>query len=158
MTDDRAHNQGDVVCLDTSVLIPFLVPEGSRPLREQIRTLVDGIPLRGRLIEPAWAWAEIGTVLRKKVRQGILLSSEADRAWAEFVQMRIEYVDMPDLRSRTWQIADRYALLTLYDAAFLACAEVAGAGAPTEFWTLDQQLLRSLGPARPAYVRELVEG
>ena len=51
---------------------------------------------------------------------------------------------------KTWAIAEQFSLATLYDAAFLAVAELEEA----EFWTADQSLLNTLTP-RPAYVKKL---
>lgn len=55
-------------CIDTSLWVPYLVPE---PLQPQARALI--IPwLSGGelLVAPAFTWAEVGSVLRKKVRLG----------------------------------------------------------------------------------------
>jgi hypothetical protein len=54
-------------------------------------------------------------------------------------------------------VAAEYDLATLYDAAFLACTEVApGAEEATrEYWTADTALVRQLGARKPAYVRQL---
>lgn len=57
--------------------------------------------------------------------------------------------------SRTWEIAARHDLSTIYDAAYLACTEVAPGqpGIIREFWTTDETLVRSLGATLPEYVR-----
>ncbi|MGH2351569.1 MAG: type II toxin-antitoxin system VapC family toxin [Chloroflexota bacterium] len=147
-----------VFCLDTSVLIMFLTAEEPKALSEAAARLV----LRGlrgaRLVAPAWVWAEVGSVLRKKVRQGLLGQSQAAELWDRFGQLPIEFLDSPALRTRAWEIAEQYGLSTLYDAAFLACTEVAAAPGIAErgFWTADANLLRQLGEGRPPYVCELV--
>lgn len=144
-----------VVCLDTSVLVKYLTPEEGE---EAATDLVLGA-LQGEvsLIAPALAWAEVGSVLRKKLRAGLLETAEAQGLWAAFLKLPIEFVDMPALRTRAWEIAGQHGLATLYDAAFLACVEVTAASgiAGCEFWTADSQLLRHLGPRTPAYVRQL---
>ncbi|MGL5941859.1 MAG: type II toxin-antitoxin system VapC family toxin [Waterburya sp.] len=62
----------------------------------------------------------------------------------------IDYLNQESLRARAWEIAQQYQLPTLYDAAFLACAESQKA----QFWTSDKVLLNKLLPL-PAYVNQL---
>ena len=149
----------ELFCLDTSVWIKFLVPEEPPEQQEAAEQLVLRAVTAGRLVAPAWTWAEVGSVLRKKVRQSLLRQDQADELWVRFGQLPIDFVDTPVLRARAWEIAEQYTLPTLYDAAFLACTEVALASEPAtrQFWTADRDLLRQLGTARPGYVRQLGE-
>lgn len=146
-----------VVCLDTGVWIKFLVAEEPAGLSDAAAQLVRRALTSDRLAAPAFGWTEVGSVLRKKMRQGILWPEQAEDLWVRFGQLPIEYIDARELHGRAWEIAERYALPTLYDAAFLACTELAPAptGAVREFWTADEELLRSLETNRPSYVRQL---
>ena len=138
------------LCLDTSVLIQYLVPEG---LQVQAETLVlEAVENTVRIVAPAFAWAEIGSVLRKKIRAGLITSEEAQGCFDDFCQLPIEYIDTDQIRAKAWEIAQQYQLPTLYDAAFLACTESMGVGC--QFWTADKTLLNQLGQ-KLAYVREL---
>ena len=137
-----------VLCLDTSVWIPYLVPEIYQP---QARTLVEeALSLNLRLVAPAFAWAEVGSVLRKKTRMQVITTEEAQGFFEDFCELPIDYIEAEAIRAKTWEIAEQYELPTLYDAAFLACAESISA----EFWTGDAALVKQLIP-RPAYLREL---
>lgn len=139
-----------VLCLDTSVWIPYLVPEVYQP---QARTLVaEALSLSIRLVAPAFAWAEVGSVLRKKIRMGVITTEEALGFFEDFCELPIDYIEEEAIRTRSWEISEQYGLATLYDAAFLACAESASA----EFWTADAALVKQLTP-RPAYLREIGE-
>ena len=71
-----------VLCLDTSVWIPYLVPEVYQP---QARTLVEE-PLNQnlRIVAPAFAWAEVGSVLRKKTRMQVITAEEAQGFFEDF--------------------------------------------------------------------------
>jgi predicted nucleic acid-binding protein len=146
-----------LVCLDTGVWIKYLVVEEPPQLTEAAVRLVDRALAGERLVAPGFAWAEVGSVLRKKVRFGVLAAQDAAGLWTRFLSLPIDYVEAPDLRGRAWEIAERYALPTLYDAAFLACTELASA--PTvdarEFWTADEALVQSFGASRPPYLRLL---
>ena len=146
-----------VVCLDSGVWIKFLTLEEPRELGDAATRLV----LKGlggdRLIAPAFAWAEIGSVLRKKLRQGLLQTDQAEALWMRFGELPIEFVELPILRRRAWEMAKQYGLPTLYDAAFLACTELveAAPGTRREFWTADRERVRALGTQRPPYLRQL---
>ncbi len=96
-------------------------------------------------------------MLRKKVRQGRILLDEAQEAYDRYCLMPIAYLDSPETRRRAWEIAQRYNLPTLYDAAFLACIETVPASDSNEleFWTTDDVLVRSLESDLPSYVRRL---
>jgi predicted nucleic acid-binding protein len=137
-----------VLCLDSSVLIPYLTPEDHSDKAEVL--ILDAISASLRMVAPCFAWAEVGSVLRKKVRRGLLTLDESLACFEDFQQLPLEFIDHADLRAKAWAIASQHDLSTLYDAAFLACAEYCGA----EFWTADQVLIRSLSPC-PDYVRSL---
>ncbi len=137
-----------VLCLDTSVWIPYLVPE---TYQLEARVIVEeALSLSIPLVAPAFAWAEVGSVLRKKTRMGVITTEEALGFFEDFCELPIDYIEEEAIRVRSWEIAEQYRLLTLYDAAFLACAEMTSA----EFWTADAALVRQLTP-RPSYLREI---
>jgi len=139
---------GVAKCIDTSLWVPYLVPE---PLQPQARALITPWLTGGEmLVAPVFAWAEVGSVLRKKVRLGLITSSQATGFYDDFCQMPVNYLDSNTVRDKTWYIAERFSLATLYDAAFLAVSELEEA----EFWTADQSLLNTLNPC-PEYVRFL---
>jgi predicted nucleic acid-binding protein len=54
-----------VLCLDSSVLIPYLTPEDNSDKAEML--ILDAISTSLRLVAPCFAWAEVGSVLRKKL-------------------------------------------------------------------------------------------
>lgn len=139
------------LCLDTSVLIQYLVPEEFQPQAEAL--VLEAVEGTVRLIAPAFAWAEIGSVLRKKTRADLLSAQEAKGCFDDFCQLPIDYINTAQIRARTWEIGEQYQMPTLYNAAFLACAE--SVGADYQFWTADKTLLNQLGQNRPNYVKEL---
>jgi predicted nucleic acid-binding protein len=143
-----------LVCLDTSILIKFLATD--EQTADAVSVVEAAIRDGARLIAPAFAWAEVGSVLRKKLRAGLLQPDEAEALWESFLNLPIEYVDARPMRERAWAIAANDALPTLYDAAFLACIEtvIATPGAQREFWTADDELVRQLG-SMPSYMRRL---
>lgn len=137
-----------VLCLDSSVLIPYLTPEDHSEKAEVL--VVDAISSSCRLVIPSFAWAEVGSVLRKKVHRGVLTPEDSEACFQDFQLLPLEFIEQTDIRTKAWAIAAQYDLSTLYDAAFLACSEYFQA----EFWTSDQTLINSLRPC-PSYVHSL---
>ncbi len=98
-------------CIDTSVWIPYLVPETLQP---QARNLI--VPLltsNERLVAPAFAWTEVGSVLRKKVRLGAITVAQAEGFYDDFCQMPVDYLDSNAIRAKTWAIAQQFSLANL---------------------------------------------
>lgn len=87
------------------------------------------------LIAPASLWAEVGSALRQKVRQG-LSESLANDAWDQFRELPIEWCSTPRV-IESWAIARQLGERTLYDAAFLSVAQDNPFG-PCPFWTADR--------------------
>ncbi len=148
-----------IICLDTNVFIKALVeeePAMSRAARELLETAIDN---SDRLVAPAWAWAEVGSTLLKKVRTQELIPEDLSVLWAKFRRLPVEFFDSPQLRERAMELAWYYALPTLYDAGFLACTELVPSEyrVPRAFWTADERLLRDLGAGRPPWVHRLGE-
>jgi len=139
-----------VLCLDTSVLIAYLVPDEDEAKADAL--VLEAVTGTARIIAPAFAWAEVGSVLRKKIRMGLLTPEQAQGCYEDFGNLPIDYLNEESVRVRTWELAEQYQLPTLYDAAFLACAESESA----EFWTADRVLLKQISPL-PAYVHQLGE-
>lgn len=143
------------ICLDTSVLVKVLVEEEDS---EKATALMQKAIQKGQLIVlPPFAWAEVGSVLRKKHRRNELAVQEADDLWLEFRRFPgIEYLSDDAVMDRAWKIGRYFDLPTLYDAAFLAVAEVVEerTGEICEFWTADERLVHALG-GKKKYVRLL---
>lgn len=140
------------LCLDTSVFIKYLVSAEYEP--DAAALVLEAIEGNARIVVPCFTWAEVGSVLRKKVRAKLINSEQASELFTAFCELPIEYLDSKSLRVRAWALAEQYQMPTLYDAAFLACAEIE---TNCEYWTADKKLLNQLGLALPTYVKELLE-
>ena len=138
----------DGACLDSSILMKIITPEeGSTEA-----SLLAGSA--HPLYAPAFAWAEVGSTLRKKVRSGALDREAAEGAWGAFGELGLRFIQSPEVARRAWELAHALALSTLYDAAFLAVAELAPEG-PVPFWTADLALVRQVGERHPL-IRPLI--
>ena len=143
------------ICLDSSVLVKVLVPEEDSDRATALLQKI--IESRQLIVLPAFAWAEIGTVLRKKHRKGVLTTTEADELWQEFRQFPgIEYLTDDSVMDHAWKISRYFDFPTLYDAAFLAVAEIIAerTGETCEYWTADEKLVNQLN-GRREYVRSI---
>ena len=130
------------VCLDSSIVVKVLTPEngsGAASLLAQDATA---------LYAPPFAWAEVGSTLRKKVRVGALDDRAAEQAWEAFGALGVIFAHSEAIKTRAWEIASDFALPTLYDAAFLAVAELAPGG-PMPFWTADYAFVERLAGRHP---------
>jgi len=133
----------DFICLDSSVLIKVLVPEDLSPLASELMRRI--IVNQQLIILPPFAWAEIGSILRKKIIRKEIKALEAASLWHEYTRFPgIRYMDNELILERSWIISRALALPTLYDSAFLAVSEIIAehTGLPCEFWTADEKLVR----------------
>lgn len=138
------------LCLDSSVFLKWLSADSETDTEKAI-ALVE--QTQAEIIAPAFAWAEVGSALRKKVRMGLITEAEMDLAWMAFTGLGVRFLQSESITQRAWQLAQELALPTLYDASFLAVAELAPGG-PCPFWTADDELVRRTAGVKP-YVRLL---
>lgn len=133
------------ICLDSSVLIKVLVSEEDS---DKAASLMEAIVNnRQTVVLPGFAWVEVGSVLRKKINRKLLSYEQAETLWEEFNQLEIlNYVSDVSIMRAAWRIAEEEKLPTLYDAAYLAVAEIISkqAGGICEFWTADERLANSV--------------
>lgn len=58
------------ICIDSSVLIKIFIKEdGSYKAKVLLKKVVEDNQI---ILLPAFAWAEVGTIIRKKARAGII--------------------------------------------------------------------------------------
>jgi len=133
------------ICLDSSVLIKLLVNEEDSDKAASLMELV--VNNRMTVVLPDFAWAEVGTVLRKKVARGLISPEQAEIAWESFNSLGvITFVNDISVMRTAWRIADEESLPTLYDAAYLAVSVILSKqnGEECEFWTADKRLVNSI--------------
>lgn len=142
------------ICLDSSVLVKILTWEDGS---EKAVKLFDEIVKRGqKIVLPDFAWAEIGTVLRKKVRMNKLKADQADELWKAFRDLGIiHYVESSGIMDVAWEISSEDKLPTLYDSAYIAVSKIYSNEDNTcEFWTADERLINSVSNNK-SFIRRL---
>jgi len=101
------------------------------------------------LVVPSFALAETLSVLRRRVHQGLLPFHMAEDAMGVLFSLPLEEVSGVEMYRRAWEIAGALGVPTVYDAVYLAVAELRGA----TFWTADEALYRKV--SERGYVRLL---
>lgn len=123
------------VCVDASLAVKAVVTE---PDSDKADALFDRWANDGNeLIAPAFFEVETDSILRQKVTLRKELSPEqAEAAFAELKALPIKQMSLRGQRQRAWEIAREFEFASVYDATYLALAELRGC----EFWTADERL------------------
>ena len=106
------------ICLDASVVLKLLIFEsGSEEAVEWLGTH------EGELIAPTFLFAEVASVLQRKVRMGDVTVEERKDALEALESIRIRPIWEPSLIRRAITLADEIGQPTIYDTIYLAVAE-----------------------------------
>lgn len=98
------------------------------------------------LIAPAFFEVEANSILRQKTAlRKELTSEEEEIAFQRLGELPIRTLSVPVQRQRAWEFARRFDFPIIYDATYLALAELSGG----EFWTADERLVRRLKDQLP---------
>jgi predicted nucleic acid-binding protein len=81
-----------------------------------------------------------------------LTAEQAEMAWTKLQSLPIQQLSLGGQRQRAWEIATDFGLATVYDATYLALAELR----VCEFWTADARLVHRVKDAL-SFVRWLGE-
>jgi predicted nucleic acid-binding protein len=123
------------VCEDASLAVKVAVTE---PDSDKADALFDEwANTSQQLVAPAFFEVETDSILRQKVvLRRELTPEQAETAFAKLQALPIQQVSMSEQRQRAWQIATQCGFATVYDATYLALAELCGC----ESWTADERL------------------
>jgi predicted nucleic acid-binding protein len=128
-------NSTTEICVDASLAVKVVVAETDSDKADVLfnRWADDGY----QLIAPALFEVETDSILRQKIvlRRG-LTPDQADAAFARLQAMPIRQISLSGQRQRAWEIAIRFGFATVYDASYLALAQLRDC----EFWTADERL------------------
>src|SRR5947208_9173011 len=127
------------VCVDASLAVKVVVTE---PDSDKAEALFDEWADEGTLLlAPAFFAAETDSILRQKVTlRKELTPEQAEAAFARLQTLPIQQISVPEQRQRAWEIATDLGFATVYDATYLALAELHGC----EFWTADERLFNQV--------------
>jgi predicted nucleic acid-binding protein len=127
------------VCVDASLAIKVVVPEAGS---DKADALFDQwADAETQLIAPPFFEVETDSILRQKVSlRRELTVDQAQRAFASLQELPIKTTHSPEQRVRAWEIAREFQFPTVYDATYLALAELR----QCEFWTADEKLFKQV--------------
>jgi predicted nucleic acid-binding protein len=139
------------VCVDAGLAVKMVIEEPDTP--KALALFGAWIDQEVEMIAPAFFEVETDSIVRKKalVRREMTLA-EAYGAFVELQALPIKHSVLPEQRQRAWEIADDCRLGNVYDATYLALADLSGC----EFWTADERLYNSVKDKLP-FVRLLSE-
>ena len=126
-----------LVVVDASLAFKSLVSEeNSDKARALSRSWADeGIQAAAPYLMPV----EVTNALHRRVARGDLSVEDAIRLLGHLLASGIELRDVPDLHVRALQLAGQLRQGAVYDAHYLALANVLGC----EFWTADERFYRA---------------
>lgn len=119
--------------VDASVVVAALIDGG------EIGNWAEKILLSSHLSAPHLMPVEVANILRRSAQGGQISGDTASLAHADLQALRVEMFPYEPVALRAWELRDN---LTLYDASYVALAEVLDA----ELATLDRRLTRAPGP------------
>ena len=125
-----------MIVADASVLVVALADDG--PDGDQARSRLRG----ERLTVPELADLEVASVLRRQMKAGALDARRARLALDDLAALPARRAPHRPLLPRCWELRNN---LTIYDAAYVALAEVMN----TTLLTGDRKLARAPGPQCP---------
>lgn len=127
------------ICVDASLAIKVVVPEADS---EKADALFEQWANEERqLIAPVFFEVETDSILRQKISlRHELTADQAQRAFASLRSLPIKTAHSTNKRERAWEIAREFDFPTVYDATYLALAELR----QCEFWTADEKLFKQL--------------
>ena len=132
-------NSNDEVCVDASLAVNVVVAE---PNSDQADALFQQWANENRrLIAPAFFDVEADSIIRQKTTLRKELSVEAAEAVFEKLQaLPVQQMSLPGQRRRASEIAKDFGFPTVYDATYLALAQMR----ECEFWTADDKLFEKV--------------
>ena len=132
-----------MICIDANVASLTIMPG---PYSEQASALLDACDAADHpIIAPPFLPIEVTNFIRQLMRRTNLSIREGQDLLARFLAVKIPLVAPDGLYAEALAIAHRYALPAVYDAHYLAVAELY----QCPLWTDDRRLLRSLGARMP---------
>ena len=130
-----------IVVVDASLAFKWLVSEENSDLAQSISRswAKNGI----QAVAPYLMPVEVANALRRRVVRGELTLEDAVRLLEYLLASGIELRDEPNLHARALQVSSRLNQGAVYDAHYLALADILGC----EYWTADERFYRAAAPS-----------
>ena len=127
------------VCVDASLAVKVVVAEADSGIADQL--FQAWAREQRALIAPAFFEVEVDSIIRQKsALRKELTAEQANVAFEKLQALPIRQISLPGQRELAWRIAEQFGFVTVYDATYLALAQLRGC----EFWTADRRLVESV--------------
>jgi|SRR5215208_7687302 len=127
------------VCVDASLAIKVVVTEAGSDKADAL--FEQWASEETQLIAPVFFEVETDSILRQKASlRRELTADQAQRAFASLRALPIKTKHSSEQRERAWEIAREFQFPTVYDATYLALAELRRC----QFWTADEKLFKQV--------------
>ena len=123
-----------LTCVDASVVVKWIINEDGRDLA--LRLDDDVRSSGGAFVAPAWIVPETSSAIYKRVRLGMFALEDAAALIDNLEEIEIRKLLPPGLSRRAIEIAAEFELKWIYDAFYVALAEIVGC----DLWTADEEL------------------
>ncbi len=133
-----------MICVDASVAVKWIFPE---EYSTEAAALLQDAAARGeRIIAPHLLPVETTNTIRRRMQRDSLPLAEAQTLLNVFLRIPVTLAPTAaaggaGLHRHALMLADRLGLPAVYDAYYLALADLRGC----PFWTDDRKLLRAVG-------------
>jgi predicted nucleic acid-binding protein len=128
-----------VIVLDASVAAKLVLLDEADT--DKAAALAQDCFSRGEpLVAPPLLRSEVANILRQRMRRTGMSLAIARSLLADFLILSIVETAPGNLYDRALQLADQFNLGAVYDAHYLALAQLLGC----DLWTADQRLINSL--------------
>lgn len=132
-----------MIVVDASVAIKWLFTE--ERTEEALNLLTAALAAKERIVAPPLLSIEVANILRQRMHGAGLTLAQALDLYERFQKFPITSESPSGLSRQALTIADRYQLPAVYDAHYIALAEILEAA----LWTDDRRLIRTLGGRLP---------
>lgn len=128
-----------MICVDASVAAKWILPEEHSEQADALYTA--SIRAGEPVVAPPLLPVEVTNILRQRMRGERPISlAEATELLERFLAIQLSITTSPGLHRQALELADRYQLPAVYDAHYVALAQIL----ECELWTADRRLLRTL--------------
>lgn len=128
-----------MIVVDASLAAKWLFAEEHTD--QAVELLAATITAGERIMAPSLLWIEVANILRQRIRQTSLTLEQALELFDRFQEIPVTRHSPSGLSRRALLLANQHQMAAVYDAHYVALAEIL----EVDLWTDDRRLLRALG-------------
>ena len=128
-----------MICVDASLAAKWIFPEDYSD--KALALVTQSAQMGERVVAPALLSIEVTNIIRQRMLRDHLTLDEAKKLLEQFFAFAISITAPAALSETALTVADAHRLPAVYDAHYVALAQLLGC----ELWTNDRRLLRALG-------------